>query len=38
MTCDAERFHVTVGGVHAYEGEACPFAEDLDVHVPRDLV
>ena len=33
MTCDAERFHVTVV-VRAFEGEACAFANDLDVRVP----
>ncbi|HEY2788504.1 MAG TPA: CocE/NonD family hydrolase [Gaiellales bacterium] len=37
MTCDAERFHVTVV-VHAYEGEACAFAKTWTFTFPRDLV
>ena len=37
MTCDAERFHVTVV-VHAYEGEACAFAKTWTYTFPRDLV
>ena len=37
MTCDAERFHVTVV-VHAYEGEACAFAKTWTYAFPRELV
>jgi uncharacterized protein len=37
MTCDAERFHVTVTA-RAYEGEACAFAKTWTFTFPRDLV
>jgi len=37
MTCDAERFHVTVTA-RAYEGEACAFARTWTFSIPRDLV
>jgi putative CocE/NonD family hydrolase len=37
MTCDAERFHVTVTA-RAYEGEACAFAKTWTYTVARDLV
>jgi uncharacterized protein len=37
MTCDAERFHVTVTA-RAYEGEACAFAKTWTFAFPRDLV
>jgi hypothetical protein len=37
MTCDAERFRVTVV-VHAYEGEACVFAKTWTYAFPRELV
>ena len=37
MTCDAETFHVTVV-VHAFEGEACAFANTWAYAFPRELV
>jgi uncharacterized protein len=37
MTCDADRFHVTVV-VHAFEGEACAFADTWTYTFPRELV
>ena len=37
MTCDAETFHVTVV-VHAFEGEACAFANTWMYTFPRELV
>jgi hypothetical protein len=37
MTCDAERFYVTVAA-RAYEGEACAFARTWTFTIPRDLV
>jgi uncharacterized protein len=37
MTCDAERFHVTVTA-RAFEGEACAFAKTWTYTFPRDLV
>jgi uncharacterized protein len=37
MTCDAERFRVTVV-VQAYEGEACAFAKTWTYAFPRELV
>ena len=37
MTCDAERFLVTVV-VRAFEGDACAFAQTWTYTFPRDLV